>query len=377
MDHERLTKLLALTFWKGMGPRSWKKLVERFGDPLNFFAASKREQNEFKLLRSDPLAPPNLTLMLELADREIELSRMHGFGILALGDERYSFMLASIPDPPPVLYYKGDTSLLSTPCLAIVGTRHPTPYGLDITQRIGRDISRSDLTIVSGLAVGIDATAHQSAIDETGKTIAILGCGLDQRYPSSNLELRSKIENKGLVLTEFPWGTEPKPKHFPRRNRIISGLSLGVLLVEARERSGALFTIGYALDQGRDVFAIPGRINSPASRGVLRLIQQGAIPVMSVEDILQHLPQYAISNRVKPIETIKNNDPPEGMETRYFPIWKLMSSEPVSVDDLIAFSGLAAPEIHSALLHFELEGWVTQLPGKRYYANLSGRYKEQ
>ncbi len=317
----------------------------------------------FRFCNLLPGCGPDPNQLLEDAAKEISRTDSEDFEIIAFDDPAYPTLLKNIYDPPFVLFVRGDVRLLNTPALAIVGMRQPTEYGREVTRQLTTGIVDHGLTVVSGLAMGIDAEAHRSAINNGGSTIAVLGCGLNQAYPVCNREVRKDIESKGLVVTEFPWNTTPKPGNFPRRNRIISGLSLGTLLIEAGERSGALHTINHALEQGREVFAVPGAITSPASRGPLLMIQQGAVPVLQVADIIDHLPGISqVSGLDQPELPVHMPDIDHSLQ----PLWNLLSSVPVQIDDLIVGSGLPAPAAHSALLEFELRGWIKQLPGKQY-----------
>ncbi|MBN1295865.1 DNA-processing protein DprA, partial [bacterium] len=277
MNHDAFRKWLALSLWEDLGPRNLNRIRMSVPEPWQVLDDPSILDVVFAGARH-PGKPPRDTL-LHQADTLLNLARYGEFGILPIMDNRYPRMLAAIAAPPPVLYYRGDLLLLKHPCLAVVGTRDPSEYGRTVAQLFSDFLARQSFAIVSGLARGIDAIAHSAALDAGGTTIAVLGCGLDQLYPQRNIDLRRRIEAGGCAITEFPWNTPPNASHFPRRNRIISGLSLGILIVESTEKSGALNTVKHALDQDRDVFAIPGPITSPTSRGPIRVIQQGAIAV--------------------------------------------------------------------------------------------------
>src|SRR6266581_4308709 len=286
---------------------------------------------------------------------------------LALTDERYPELLRTIPDPPPVLYCDGSLEPGDRQAVAIVGSRQATPYGLRVTDALARELSALGFTIVSGFARGIDAAAHRAALASGGRTVAVLGCGLDVDYPSGHASLRTEIAGSGAVLTEFAPGTAPFATNFPRRNRIISGLALGVVVVEAAEDSGSLITARLALEQGREVFAVPGPIDVPTSRGTHGLIKQGAKLVETVDDIVEELlPQLD-----RPLQTLKTEPIaalPEHVELSPSErtVLDLMSREPLHLDDLTERSRLTTPAVAGILLGLELKALVKQLPGQRY-----------
>ncbi len=290
---------------------------------------------------------------------------------IALEDERYPVWLRAIPDPPAVLYCDGQIEPRDRQAVAIVGTRQATPYGLRITEALARELSQLGFTIVSGLARGIDAAAHRAALATGGRTIAVLGCGLDIAYPPEHASLQKEIAGSGAVLTEFVHGMPPRPSHFPQRNRIISGLSLGVVVVEADENSGSLITARLALDQGREVFAVPGPVDAPMSRGPHGLIKQGAKLVETVDDIIEELlPQLnerpgATERRSKVPSSAPPVIPALSPEERL--VFDLMNREPQHLDGLTERSHLTSAVAAGILLGLELKGVVRQLPGQRYY----------
>ncbi len=288
--------------------------------------------------------------------------------LLTLDDADYPVLLRKIADPPPVLYASGDPGVLAMPQLAVVGSRHPTPLGKDTAYEFSRYLARAGLTITSGLALGIDAAAHRGALAGGGKTVAVCGTGPDQIYPAANIKLARELSASGVLISEFPVATPARKHHFPQRNRIISGLTLGTLVVEAARRSGSLITARLAAEQGREVFAIPGSIHSPLSRGCHRLIRDGAKLVETVGDIYEEL--AAIAGVV--LETGDSEAPETGPETApdldedYVKLLELMGLEPVGVDLLIERSGLTAEEVSSMLLIMELKGHVESTPDGRY-----------
>lgn len=266
---------------------------------------------------------------------------------LKFEDRDYPQSLRSIHEPPKILWGEGDSSLLHEGTrVALVGSREATSYGRSTALRLGRELAERGMIVVSGLAVGIDAAAHEGALRAGGKTLAVLGCGMDIPYPKENLDLKRRIGERGLLLTEFSDGEEPAPWTFPRRNRIISGLSSAVVVVEAGEKSGALVTANWALEQGREVLAVPGNIDSAKSVGANRLIQNGATPVLSVDDILGTL-KLPVAARVE------NRDP----------VMRALEDGRRSIDEIASSSGLAAAEVSARLVAMEIEGLVRALPG--------------
>lgn len=267
----------------------------------------------------------------------------------------YPPLLREIPDPPLALHYAGDVSLLSRPSLAVVGSRRATPYGVNAAAKLARDVAGAGLVVVSGMARGIDAAAHHAALDAGGTTIAVLGTGIDVIYPRGNLRLFRRIAEHGLVISEFPPGTPPKPENFPMRNRVISGLSLGSLIVEATTRSGSLITARLAAEQNREVFAVPGSIFSAGAEGTHRLIQYGAKLVHDVDDILAELP-----GELRRTLTLEEPEPDSPLREV---LAALTREEGVHVDTIAERAGGPVAE---ALLQLELGGWVRALPGARY-----------
>jgi DNA processing protein len=287
---------------------------------------------------------------------------------IALDGERYPEVLRAIADPPAVLYCDGQIEPQDRQAVAIVGSRQATPYGLRVTETLARELSGAGFTIVSGFARGIDAAAHRAALEAGGRTIAVLGCGLDVTYPPEHASLREEIAASGAVLTEFPAGTPPKPSHFPQRNRIISGLSLGVVVVEAAEDSGSLITARLALEQGREVFAVPGPFDAPLSRGPHGLIKQGAKLVETADDIIEELlPQIETAGMPKRRPALSKATEIPNLSPEERLLLDQMSREPLHLDDLTERSGLTPAGVAGILLGLELKDLVRQLPGQRYY----------
>jgi DNA processing protein len=268
-------------------------------------------------------------------------------------------LLAEIYDPPPVLYVRGELDPADVPLLSIVGTRGATAYGRMAAERLAVGVAQAGVTVVSGMAYGIDAAAHRGALDAGGRTIAVLGSGLDRIYPSQHTRLAQQIIQQGALITEFPLGTKPDARNFPQRNRIVSGLSFGTLVVEAGERSGALGTAAYAAEQGRDVMAVPGSIYSPASQGTNRLIRDGAIPITGVEDILLELePQRGM--RPMAAERIVPADDTERA------LLAILGDEPLHIDEIARAVSLPMSVVSSGLAIMELKGMARQSGGMNY-----------
>lgn len=312
---------------------------------------------------------------MDVVDAALEWMQGEGTHILALSDPRYPSSLAELADAPVVLYVRGDLQVLNDPQLAIVGSRNPTPSAVETTRELARHLSACGLTITSGLAIGIDGAAHEGAL-LGGRTIAVMGTGPDRVYPARHRDLARRIAEQGALITEFPPGTGPRGEHFPRRNRIISALSVGTLVAEAAPRSGSLITARYAAEQGREVFAIPGSIHNPMARGCHALIKDGAKLVETADDILEELASVLrpFALRTQPAVTVE----PEvagspgrgaggvGHDEDYRRLLSAMGHDPVSADVLIQRTGFAANDISSMLLLLELEGYVLSYPGGRY-----------
>jgi DNA processing protein len=289
-----------------------------------------------------------------------------GHGLLTLADPDYPPLLKRLSDPPVALFLRGDRALLGEPHFAIVGSRNPTPQGADNAHAFARYLAGCGLVICSGLAAGIDAAAHRGALAAGAPTTAVLGCGPDRIYPGENAVLARQIDAAGLILSEFLPGTPPRKEHFPQRNRIISGLSLGVLVVEAAKRSGSLITARLAGDQGREVFAIPGSIHNPLARGCHALIRQGAVLVETAHDILAEIgPLAGVAMTAPEADAPVSPVAPEPDED-YRKLLGALAHDPCGVDALSARTGLTAAEVSSMMLILELQGAVESLPGGRF-----------
>ncbi len=339
-------------------------ILSHFPDPVRALTARPEELSGLGLTGEDArnLFPPDL---FERGRREIEACRAKGIGLVTYDDEAYPPLLREIFDPPLVLYVWGDPAVLSAPSLAIVGARRPTAYGKVMAEKLGRESARAGLVVVSGLAFGIDTRSHSGALD-TGRTVAVLGSGLDVLYPPSNRDLAGKIAQKGAVISEFPLGSRPLGFHFPLRNRIISGLSLAVVVVEAGLRSGSLITAKLALEQNRDVLAVPGNATSALSAGTNWLIKSGAGLIGCWEDVREGLPDYvraclAPSDDAGPGTARLSLGP---QEARVLAL--LRTDVPTSVDEIVEATDLSVSETLSTLLGLELKAAVLQGPGQKY-----------
>lgn len=346
---------------RGVGPARLRMLIEAFGDVERAWHAPA------EALARAGLDRRSLENLLETRarvdlDREVRRVAAVGAHILTWEDEGYPKLLAEIPDPPPVLYVRGELRPEDAWAVAVVGTRRASTYGREVTRRLVTLLAQSGVTIVSGLARGIDAVAHQAALEAGGRTIAVLGCGIDLVYPPEHRELARRIAAQGALVTEYPPGTSPEPGNFPPRNRIISGLSLGIVVTEAGRNSGALITADYAAEQGRDVFAVPGSILSAGCAGTNRLIQDGAKPVLDAADILQELNLTMVAEQKEARQALPTT------ETEAL-ILAHLSAEPVHVDDLTRAVGLPVAQVTSTLALMELKGMVRQVGGMKYVAS--------
>jgi DNA processing protein len=285
--------------------------------------------------------------------------------LVVLTDPAYPPLLREIPDPPPLLFVRGDAALLRAPQLAVVGSRNPSHGGCDNARAFSDHLTRAGLVVTSGMALGIDACAHEAALGAGGRTIAVAATGLDRVYPAAHHELAHAIASQGALVSEFPLGTPPRREHFPRRNRLISGLSLGVLVVEAALQSGSLITARLAADQGREVFAIPGSIHSPLARGCHALIRQGAKLVETAQDILEELGALAGFVAAAPCD-VSGSALGATLDSAQQELLELIGHDPVEMDTLIARSGLTPGRVSSMLLHMELRGLIEARPGGRY-----------
>jgi len=361
---------LSLHLVPGMGPVTCNKLVAHFGSAEKVLSVGSSGLAAVTPLRQETvkaLFGDGRQQLEDLVNQEIERAGKENITIIPCDDPLYPDLLKKIHDPPVVLYVKGDPEVLNCRGLGIVGSRASTVYGRSVAEQMAKNLSRQGFTIISGMALGIDTAAHTGALAAEGKTVAVLGCGLDIVYPPSNLKLYKQIASAGAVISEYPLGTKPESFRFPARNRIISGMSLGVVVVEAAKRSGSLITASHALEQGREVFAVPGRIDSVKSAGTHTLLQQGAKLVHSINDIVEEFsvaglqPQNCDIGREGDEQAFPGNLSREEAE-----MFGFIETYPRSFDEIVLNSGFTAQQTNELLLLLELKGMVQTLPGKSY-----------
>jgi DNA processing protein len=372
-SHET-TYWLALALTPGLGPTRIKKLTEHYGTAERVFQASLTEL-EAMGMRAFSAQSIATGKSLELAQQECAKAVEARARIISLSDPEYPSRLKEIYDPPVILFVKGNVEVLAQPGIAMVGTRHPTPYGSGMAERLSADLASRGLVIISGLARGVDTSSHRGAVAAKGKTVAVLGTGIDVMYPRENSRLAEQIVALGgALVTEFPVGTSPTPQNFPIRNRIISGMSVGVLVVEAAEYSGTRITSRCALEQNRDVYAVPGNVTNKNSWGPNTLIKQGAKLVATWEDVWEELPadvQVALSSlqNESPAPESASLFPDEATSPHETKILKLLKAdESTHIDQLVELleNEMSSSEIFAALFELELNGKVRQLPGKNF-----------
>ena len=365
---------LALSLTQGLGPTRIRKLVDHFGSPERILNASLTELEATGMLAvsAQSIATGR---SLELAQQECAKVAEAGAKIVSLSHAEYPPRLKEIYDPPVVLFVRGDVGLMATPGIAVVGTRHPTPYGTGMAERLSTDLATHGLVIISGMARGVDTAAHRGAIAAKGKTIAVFGTGIDVLYPKENTRLAEQIlALGGALISEFPTGTFAAPQNFPIRNRIISGMSVGVLVVEAAEYSGTRITSRCALEQNRDVYAVPGNVTNKNAWGPNTLIKQGAKLVATWEDVWEELPAD-----IQATLSVERNESAEPATASLFPddttsphekkILKLIKpDESTHIDQLVEMleNEMSSSEIFAALFELELSGKIKQLPGKNF-----------
>ncbi|MBX2999780.1 MAG: DNA-processing protein DprA [Caldilineaceae bacterium] len=342
----------------GIGPARLTALLESCGTVEQAWRAPIQQ---LKASGLDRRTLENLLTVRRTLDLEAEWQRLieSGVAILTWDDADYPHNLRQTPHPPPVLYVRGELQPVDSCAVAVVGTRRASAYGREVAHTLACELARNGVTVVSGLALGVDAIAHQSAADAGGRTLAVLGSGVDQVYPASNRSLAEAILRHGAIISEYPLGTKPEANNFPPRNRIISGLSLCVVVVEAGERSGALITAKFAAEQGREVFAVPGSILHPGSLGCNQLIQNGAMPLLSVTDVLDLLDLERVSAQSE-MRTTVAADPGEAKVLSY------LSAEPKHVDEIVQELTLVASQVTGLLTMMELKGLVRQVGPMRY-----------
>jgi DNA processing protein len=365
--------LVGLNLVMDIGSIRLKRLLEAFGSPQNILSASRDKLMGVAGI-GEVIASRIVSLDKKDLNREFFLAQKSNLKILIWDDRDYPGNLKFIYDPPIVLYVKGKLLPQDNLGLAVVGSRRASLYGLSCAEKFAGDLSANGFTVISGMARGIDTAAHQGAIKFKGRTIAVIGSGILNIYPRENLELAEQIAGCGAVISEFPLEAQPLKQNFPRRNRLISGLSLGVLVVEACRNSGALISADFALEQGREVFAIPGKVDSLSSFGTNCLIQQGAKLVSGIEDILEEFPFFATPNSPELSENSKKSLPgQQGLSCTEELLYNIISTQATSVDEVVQKTGLAVSEISLNLLSLQLKKKIRVLAGKLFERVKNGR----
>ncbi|MDR2625031.1 MAG: DNA-processing protein DprA [Zoogloeaceae bacterium] len=370
-DATGLSDWLRLTLIPGIGGESQRKLLAAFGLPQHVFAAGHLAQRQIIASKADLLTEAHNAALDEKIAATLAWAEKPDCHIITLADKRYPPQLLEIPDPPTLLYVRGNPATLSCPGIAVVGSRNATPQGCKIAEDFARTLADAGFVIISGLALGIDAAAHNGALTsrtrQAENTIAVIGTGADRLYPARNQALAQRIVECGAIVSEFPLGTPAIAANFPRRNRVISGLARGVLVVEAATESGSLITARLAGEQGREVFAIPGSIHSPFSRGCHRLIRQGAKLVESAQDILEELTgAYPTPPAPEPEPPSPTSAPDAAASDEESRVLAQLGHDLCTLDELALRTALPADTLLALLLNLELEGQIATLPGNRY-----------
>ncbi len=366
MQGNEVVDALVLRGARGVGDRGFRLLVDAFGSAGAVLAAPPEAVRSAcgaseELIRALGQAPASRAAAVE----EVRRAAAAGFTLVPYGDPHYPSLLAQIPDPPAVLYLAGSLEPEDEFSVAVVGSRRASTAGCRFARRLARDLAAAGVTVVSGLAQGIDAAAHQGALEGGGRTLAVFGAGLDVIYPGWNAELAAAVRRSGAWLSELPLESEPRPHHFPRRNRIISGLTRGVVVVEAAERSGSLITARSALDQGREVFAVPGLPGAFNSRGAHGLLREGAKLVECAEDVLVELrPSSGMTAR--PAAARPGAGGGAGPTGSARLLWEALEDQPLHIDEVSAKAGFSPAEAAAGLMELALEGHAEEFPGKRY-----------
>jgi DNA processing protein len=370
MDDDRYMHWLALALTPNLGARTMGKLLRQYGSPQAVFAASLSELEVARLPAAVAQAIHSREA-LKAAEKELVLARQLGVRLLHWDEPAYPPLLREIYDPPPLLYARGNLELLVKHAIGMVGTRRPTPYGNQMAERLARDLADRGLMIASGLARGIDSSAHKGALASPhGATVAVLGTGIDVVYPKENKKLFAQIEERGALVTEFPIGAQPFPQNFPIRNRIVAGMSLGVVVVEGAQYSGSLISARLAMEFGREVYGVPGNVTQPPSFAPNQLIKQGAKLVMGWEDVVEELPteiraqlfpveQPAVEQRASLFEQSL-----AGAEKSLFSL--LSVDQARHVDEIVELSGLNSSQVLATLFELEMKGLIRQMPGKNF-----------
>jgi DNA processing protein len=350
----------------GIGNYSFKKLIDRFGSPEDVFAAPHEDLTKIEGISSRIARAIKDRSISDFIKKDLDIAAHKNIKISIMTDNNYPSLLLELPDPPPIIYAYGslDGNMNS---IAIVGSRSATDYGILVAGELSKELASGELGIVSGMAKGIDTAAHKGALAAGGKTIAVLGSGLARIYPAENEKLFHEISENGAVISEFPMTMRPNARNFPLRNRIICGMSLGTVVVEAAERSGALITARLAAEQGKEVFAVPGSIKSKTSRGTHSLLKQGAKLVEHASDVIEELPHFLIDDRGR------NSTGNKGSKTVAYSlapdeelVFTALESYPMHIDSIVRKIGMEAGKLSGILLQLELKGIVHQSPGKYF-----------
>ena len=365
-DHSEHALWLALTRIKGLGCISFKKLASHFADPTQALSASAAELSAIEGIDRNVVDGLLAFTQWDEVEQEVQRASRAGVKIIPFGSAIYPARLRSIADPPPCLYVKGEIRQEDDKAVAVIGTRSASHYGRRVARDLCRGLASLGFTVISGMARGIDGVAHDAALNSGGRTIAVLGSGVDRAYPPEHQKLYHRISENGAVISELPLAAPPLAFNFPARNRLISGLSAGVVVVEATEKSGSLITAAIALEQGREVFAVPGEVGLSRSRGGHRLIRQGAKLVESVDDILEEIAPQLVA-RDRQAAALARTLPVDAQpETRK--IFDLLQERSLHIDEVIEASGFSTSRVSQILLELELQGFLKQLPGNRYSA---------
>lgn len=350
--------IIALNTVLTIGGQRFANLMERFGSAQAAIGANKQKLSQVKGIGKETARRIGSLCDGQAVMREIQKAEELGVEIATKNDPSYPHALLNIQYPPPVIYILGRVLPSDAFSIAIVGSRKPSYYGTRVARRLSKNAVEEGLAVVSGMARGIDSAAHKGALAAGGRTVAVLGSGIDIIYPPENKKLAEEIRENGAVVSEFPFGTCPFPQNFPRRNRVISGLALGVVIVQAGETSGALITADFALEQGREVFAVPGEIGNPLSQGVHDLIKQGARLIEGIDDILEELRIPAARER-----NLTDNAGQEGLSSCEKRVLTALGFSPMSTDDIVIATGFSAQTVTSALVRLELKRIVARVTG--------------
>ena len=378
MPSETYLAWLALGLTPGLGARLAGKLLREFGSPEAVFAASLTSLEACRI-PAEAAQSIRSQQPLRLAEKELARVRELGCKLLTWDDPAYPQRLRGIYDPPPVLYLRGNAELLGRHSISIVGSRKPSPYGVQMAEKLGRELGARGLVIVSGMARGIDASAHRGALDAQkqsgrGTTVGVLGTGIDVVYPKENRKIHEEVAQQGCLISEFPMGSFAAPQNFPVRNRIIAGMALGVVVVEGAQYSGSLITARLAMEFGREVYGVPGNVTHAGSFGPNQLIKQGAKLVTGWEDVVEELPTD-IRAELFPAESVSSEERATLLEGMFSPeektLYGLLSADRARhVDELVELSGLSSSEVLASLFELEMRGAIRQMPGKHFVKSL-------